>query len=119
MLLESPSHGLTHMSTISSMGNLTVFEMMGYEPFDLYLTVYCAEYLFSDVGGTWAVDETAESPTLGRFLIVEYDGEATVDVYAAVTAFLAEPEGRDLRSLLESLKQAMGAPVGVHDTSYP
>ncbi|WP_031487317.1 hypothetical protein [Streptomyces bicolor] len=119
MLLESPSHGLIHMSTISSCGDLTPFEMIGYKPFDLFLTVYCAEYMFSDVGGTWVLDEDAGSPTLGRFLIGGYDGDATVDVYAAVTAFLNEPEGRDLSSLLESLQEAMGAPVGVHDTSYP
>ncbi len=32
LLLESPSHGLIHMSTISSCGDLTPFEMIGYEP---------------------------------------------------------------------------------------
>ncbi|MFH0522156.1 hypothetical protein ACHBTE_33970 [Streptomyces sp. M41] len=119
MLLESPSHGLMHMSTISSCGDLAPFEMIGYKPFDLYLTVYCAEYMFSDVGGTWVLDEDTGSPTLGRFLIGGYDGDATVDVYEAVTAFLKEPEGRQLSSLLEALQGAMGAPVGVHDTSYP
>ncbi|MFD5097557.1 hypothetical protein [Streptomyces albidochromogenes] len=67
----------------------------------------------------WSDDEGAGSPTLGRFLIGGYDGDATVDVYAAVTAFLNEPEGRQLTSLLESLQECMGAPVGVHDTAYP
>lgn len=119
LLLESPSHGLMHMSTISSSGDLTPFEMIGYQPFDLYLTVYCAEFMFKDVGGTWVLDEDSASPAFGRFLIGGYDGDATVDVYAAVTAFLNEPEGRHLPSLLESLQEAMGAPTGVHDTSYP
>ncbi|MFB4315828.1 hypothetical protein [Actinomadura sp. 21ATH] len=52
----------------------------------------------------------------------EYDADhpdATVDVHAAVIAFLNEPEGRELERLLESLQEAMGAPVGVYDTSYP
>lgn len=122
LLLEHPSHGLMHMSTICGSGDLTPFEMIGYKPFDLFLTVYCAEYMFSDVGGGWVLDEDPESPTFARFLMGGYDADhpdATVDVYAAVTAFLVEPEGRDLEKLLESLQEAMGAPVGVHDTSYP
>ncbi|NYI97215.1 hypothetical protein HNR12_003492 [Streptomonospora nanhaiensis] len=121
-LLENPSHGLTHMSTICGVEDLTAFRMIGYDPFDLLLTTYCAEYMFSDVGGTWVLDEDPESPTFGRFLIGAFDTarpEATVDVYAAVTAFLEEPEGRDLERLLESLQEAMGAPVGVTDTSFP
>ncbi|WP_433476134.1 hypothetical protein ACQPZP_03280 [Spirillospora sp. CA-142024] len=122
VLLEHPSHGLMHMSTICASGDLTPFEMIGYKPFDLLLTAYCAEYMFSDVGGRWVLDEDPESPTFARFLMGEYDADhpyATVDVYAAVTTFLHEPEGRDLEKLLESLQEAMGAPVGVHDTSFP
>ncbi|MET9794146.1 hypothetical protein [Nocardiopsis alba] len=121
-LLENPSHGLTHMHTICSMDDLEPFEMIGYRPFDLFLTMYCAEYMFSDVGGAWVLDEDPGSSTFGRFLIGEYDTdrpEATVDVYAAVAAFLEEPKGRSLRKLLESLQGSMGAPVGVQDTSYP
>ncbi|MDA0564665.1 hypothetical protein LG943_10045 [Streptomonospora sp. S1-112] len=121
-LLHHPSHGLTHMSTICELEDLTPFTMMGYDPFDVLLTNYCAEYMFSDVGGTWVLDEDPESPTFGRFLIGGFSAdrpEATVDVYAAVTAFLAEPEGRELETLLESLQEAMGAPVGVTDTSFP
>ena len=121
MLLEQPSHGLMHMSTICATGDLTPFEMIGYKPFDLLLTAYCAEYMFNDVDGRWMLDEDPESPTFARFLMGEYDEDqpdAAVDVYAAVTMFLNEPEGRDLEKLLESLQEAMGAPVGVHDTSY-
>ncbi|MGI5205048.1 hypothetical protein ACQEU6_26160 [Spirillospora sp. CA-108201] len=122
ILLEHPSHGLMHMSTICASGDLAPFEMIGYGPFDLHLTAYCAEYMFSEAGGGWVLDEDPESPTFARFLMGEYDTnhpDATVDVYAAVTAFLNESEGRDLTRLLESLQEAMGAPVGVHDTSYP
>ncbi|MEU4821378.1 hypothetical protein OG979_15215 [Actinomadura citrea] len=122
ILLEHPSHGLTHMSTICASEDLTPFEMIGYKPFDLLLTAYCAEYMFSDVGGEWVLDEDPESPTFARFLMGEHDAahpNATVDVYAAVTTFLNEPKGRDLKKLLESLQDAMGAPAGVHDTSYP
>ncbi|MEC3894069.1 hypothetical protein ACFV4I_12820 [Nocardiopsis alba] len=121
-LLENPSHGLMHMSMICSSEDLSLYEMIGYQPFDLFLTTYCAEYMFSDVGGAWVLDEDPGSSTFGRFLIGEYDTdrpEATVDVYAAVAAFLEEPEGRDLEKLLESLQESMGAPVGVQDTSYP
>ncbi|WP_026413351.1 hypothetical protein [Actinomadura oligospora] len=121
-LLEHPSHGLMHMSMICASEDLTPFEMIGYKPFDLLLTTYCAEYMFSDVGGGWVLDENPESPTFARFLMGGYDEDhpdATVDVHAAVIAFLDEPEGRDLAKLLESLQEAMGASVGVHDTSYP
>ncbi|WP_129840555.1 hypothetical protein [Streptomyces sp. RFCAC02] len=122
VVLEKPSHILMHMSVISEMEDLTAFEAAGYERFDLLLTAYCAEYMFSDVGGGWVLDEDPASPTFARFLIGGYDTEdpdATVDVHAAVNAFLAEPEGRDLEELLESLQEGMGAPVGVQDTSYP
>ncbi|MEW2354039.1 hypothetical protein [Spirillospora sp. NPDC029432] len=122
VLLEQPSHGLGHMSIICASEDLTPFEMIGYQPFDLLLTAYCAEYMFSDAGGTWVLDEDPASPTFARFLMGKYDADhpdATVDVYSAVTAFLNEPEGRELEQLLESLQEAMGAPVGVHDTSYP
>ncbi|GLY72294.1 hypothetical protein [Actinoallomurus iriomotensis] len=120
-LLENPSHGLMHMGAVCA-GDPAPFEMIGYQPFDLLLTAYCAEYMFSDVGGGWVLDEDPDSPTFARFLLGEYDADdpdATVDVHAAVTAFLNEPEGRDLEELLESLQEEMGAPVGVQDTSYP
>jgi hypothetical protein len=122
ILLEHPSNGLAHMRTVCASGDLTPFEMIGYKPFDLLLRAYCAEYMFSDVGGGWVLDEDPESPIFARFLVGEYDADhpdAAVDVYAAVTTFLNEPEGRELKKLLESLQEAMGVPVGVHDTSYP
>ncbi|MBO2455382.1 hypothetical protein J4573_50475 [Actinomadura barringtoniae] len=121
-LLEHPSHGLGHMSTICAFEDLTAFEMIGYKPFDLLLTAYCAEYMFFDIGGRWVLDEDPESPTFARFLMGEYDADdpdATVDVYAAVTAFLNEPEGRRLEELLESLQEDMGVTPGVRDTSFP